>query len=142
MSYLVFNQNEFTNYFKILKFLELLKELIEFASQGCFDISGLKEETNQLREELQSGVKTAEIGEKRARVFDLIQKLRTQTEDLEKFAYENGSGVDMPLCELKQRQKIVFDKLQEKIALKIDLDKLTTSELQKNLDQNLEEVTS
>lgn len=113
--------------------------MIEFASQGCFDISSIREETNEIREHLQSGAKTAEIGEKRTRVLELIQKLRSQTEDLERFAYENGHG-EMPLNELKQRQKLVFDKLQEKIQLKIELEKLSASELQQNLDQGLEEV--
>ncbi|KAI6189927.1 RUN domain-containing protein [Aphelenchoides bicaudatus] len=118
---------------------EMLKELVEFASQSCFDISSLREETHQIREQLQSGMQTAEIGEKKARVVELIQKLRSQTEDLEKFAYENGHG-EMPLCQLKQRQKVVFDKLQEKIQLKIDLDKLSTAEFQQNLEQGIEEV--
>lgn len=119
----------------------MLKELVEFASQSCFDISGMREETNQIREQLQSGIENAEIGEKKARVVELIQKLRAQTEDLEKFAYENGHG-EMPLFELKQRQKVVFDKLKEKIQLKIELEKLSETEFQQNLDQGLEEVNS
>ncbi|KAI6186578.1 RUN domain-containing protein [Aphelenchoides besseyi] len=116
---------------------ELLKELLEFASEGCLDISGIREEANQLRQS--NNISAADVGEKRTRVLDLIQKLRTQTEDLERFAYENGHGV-IPLCELKERQKLVFDKLQEKIRLKIELEKLSGEELQQNLDQGLDEI--
>lgn len=135
------NRDVENNQFFNFNVQELLKELVEFASQGCFDISSIREETNELREHLQSGSENSEeIGEKRKRVLELISKLRSQTEDLEKFAYESGHGL-MPLCTLKQRQKLVFDKLQEKIQLKIDLDKLTESELQQNLEQNLDDVS-
>lgn len=119
----------------------MLKELVEFASQSCFDISSMKEDVCQIKNHLQSGTQNAEINEKKTRVLELIHKLRAQTEDLEKFAYENGYGGEMPLSELKQRQKFVFDKLKEKIQLNINLDSLTESELHQDLDKNIEEVS-
>lgn len=77
----------------------MLKELQEFASKGCIDIAQVRNETEQLKEENNG----KPIQEKKAKVLQLINQLRQQMEDLEKFAYENGQG-EMPICELKQRQ--------------------------------------
>ncbi|KAI6242019.1 RUN domain-containing protein 1 [Aphelenchoides fujianensis] len=118
---------------------ELLKELLDFASQGCLSITDIRDEANELRRTAAADVSAAQVSEKRTRVLELIQKLRNQTEDLERFAYEQGHG-GIPLCELKQRQKLVFDRLQEKIRLKIELENLSGEELQQNLDQGLNEI--
>lgn len=118
---------------------EMLKELMDFASQGCIDISDVREQANQLKQLQDSHGDSETIKEKRAQVLDLIQKLRNQTEDLEKFAYDQGHG-GMPMSELKQRQKMVFDKLQEKIKLKVELE--NDPELLKlSLDEGLEQVS-
>lgn len=83
----------------------MLKELQEFASSGCIDIGEVKEQTQQIKDvaEQTGGVIDETIRQKRLRVLGLIRQLREQTEELEKFAYENGEG-EMPTKELKQRQ--------------------------------------
>ncbi|KAI1719496.1 RUN domain-containing protein [Ditylenchus destructor] len=116
---------------------EMLKELQEFASKGCIDISQVRQETEQLKSAAQT--EDQSVREKKDRVLNLISHLRTQLEDLEQFAYENGHG-GIPLIELKQRQKMVFDKLQEKIRLKIELETLPAYEIGKNLDDGLEQI--
>uniref|UniRef100_A0A915D7U6 RUN domain-containing protein n=1 Tax=Ditylenchus dipsaci TaxID=166011 RepID=A0A915D7U6_9BILA len=116
---------------------EMLKELQDFASRGCIDISQVRQDTEQLK----SAEKTddVEVREKKDKVLSLISHLRKQLEDLEQFAYANGQG-DMPLSELKQRQKLVFDKLQSKIQLKIELEKISEQELGKHVDDGLDEI--
>ncbi|KAH7721596.1 RUN domain-containing protein 1 [Aphelenchoides avenae] len=119
----------------------LLKELQEFASRGCIDIGEVKQQTQQIKDvsEQTGGVIDETIRQKRLRVLGLIRQLRQQTEELEKFAYENGDG-EMPTRELKQRQKLVFDKLQERIQLKIDLDKFSEVELERSIEQGIDQV--
>lgn len=117
----------------------MLKELQEFASRGCIDIGEVKQETKKIQEHQEGENLDENIQQKRDRVFELIKHLRQQLEDLEKFAYENGEG-ELPMSELRHRQKIVFEKLQEKIQLKIELDKHSEHELQKNVDEGLNQV--
>lgn len=88
----------------------MLKELQEFASKGCIDIAQVRNETEQLKqfnENLAGNNNVELIQEKKAKVLQLINQLREQMRDLEKFAYENGHG-EMPLSELKQRQVSFF----------------------------------
>uniref|UniRef100_A0A914CY44 RUN domain-containing protein n=1 Tax=Acrobeloides nanus TaxID=290746 RepID=A0A914CY44_9BILA len=119
---------------------EMLKELQDFASRGCIDIGEVKQETKKIQETQQNGQTIDEdIRQKRARVCELIRHLRHQLEDLEKFAYENGEG-ELPMSELRQRQKIVFEKLQEKIHLKIELDQKSEQELHRNVDEGLNQL--
>ena len=72
-------------------------------------------------------------------MLSLIRELKSQTEDLEKFAYENGGG-ELPTSQLKQRQKLVFDKLHEKIQLNIELEHLTEQELNRSVDHGIQQV--
>ncbi|CAD5213057.1 unnamed protein product [Bursaphelenchus okinawaensis] len=118
---------------------EMLKELLDFASQGCIDITDVRQQARELKKLQETDGETPQVKEKRAHVLDLIQKLRSQTEDLEKFAYDFGHG-GMPMSELKERQKLVFDKLQEKIRLKIELEGNDHENLKKTLDEGLEQV--
>uniref|UniRef100_A0A1I7SJQ7 LZ3wCH domain-containing protein n=2 Tax=Bursaphelenchus xylophilus TaxID=6326 RepID=A0A1I7SJQ7_BURXY len=116
----------------------MLKELLDFASQGCIDITDVRAQAKELKKLQETDGETPQVKEKRAHVLDLIQKLRQQTEDLEKFAYDFGHG-GMPMSELKLRQKMVFDKLQEKIRLKIDMEDNDPESLRKTLDEGIEQ---
>uniref|UniRef100_A0A914ZBT6 RUN domain-containing protein n=1 Tax=Panagrolaimus superbus TaxID=310955 RepID=A0A914ZBT6_9BILA len=118
---------------------ELLKDLHDYAATPCLDLTEIKQEAREVREKQINGCLDGEIDEKRKRVLSLIRELKNQTEDLEKFAYENGGG-DLPTSQLKQRQKMVFDKLQEKIQLNIELENLTELELQKSVDNGIKQV--
>ena len=118
-------------------FQVLLKELQDFASKPCIDLTEVKQEAQEIRSQNDLN---EEIDEKRKRVLSLIRELKKQTDDLEKFAYEQGIG-ELPASELKQRQKLVFDKLQEKIQLNIELENLTEHELQRNVEDGIKQVS-
>lgn len=97
----------------------LLKELNEFASKGCIDIAQVRQDTEELRalsnndrgrgesrtsDSINDGdADASKINEKKSRVLALITQLRTQLEELERYAYEQGQG-ELPMRELKQRQ--------------------------------------
>lgn len=134
----------------------MLKDLLAFASEGCIDISAIREaarETTSLDHDAAAfngnsggssggnggGVTAEGLQAKRSRVLDLIAKMRAQTEDLERFAYEHGHG-GLPMSELKERQRIVFDKLAEKVQLNIQLEQLSGVELTSSLDRHLDDV--
>ena len=132
----------------------MLTELLAFASEGCLDISALREEAHEAigRPATSSGAggnggdgddddgaSTGELLAKRTRVLELIAKMRAQMEDLERLAYENGHG-GMPMYELKERQRLVFDKLAVKMRLNIELERLSSAELTSSLDQHLDDV--
>uniref|UniRef100_A0A7E4V270 RUN domain-containing protein n=1 Tax=Panagrellus redivivus TaxID=6233 RepID=A0A7E4V270_PANRE len=107
----------------------LLQELQQIASKPCIDLDEIKQDAAEIR----NSKNDAEVDEKRRRVLKLIRDLKSQTEDLEKFAYEQGSG-ELPSTELKNRQKLVFEKLQENLNLNIELENLTEHELQHHVD--------
>lgn len=80
----------------------MLKDLQEFASKGCIDLSKVRSDTKQLKDFCNVNNKD-EVDEKKERVKTLINQLRSHLEDLERFAYENGHG-ELPVSDLKQRQ--------------------------------------
>jgi hypothetical protein len=68
--------------------------------------------------------KTAEKVEGRAgQVRLLIGELRSQLGELEQFAWQNGHlpPEELPLSELRARQRLVLEKLREKMRLQVEL---------------------
>ncbi|CAD6188979.1 unnamed protein product [Caenorhabditis auriculariae] len=113
---------------------DLLKDLQSFAFKGCADMDELK----RLRSESDSG-DVLEIQKERQN--ELLKRLREQVEDLEKIAYEKGEG-DVPSTLILQKQKAVLDKLNEKINLSLELEKMSQSDIQKHVDDALKQLVN
>ncbi|VDK46345.1 unnamed protein product [Anisakis simplex] len=79
------------------------------------------------------------LKERKHKQMQLIEQLREQLADLEKFAYETGDG-GIPSNELIAKQKAVLDKLHERLQLNLELDKMSYSDLQKQVDEAVKQL--
>lgn len=113
---------------------ELLQSLEEFAFRG------IPEMTKVDVGEHEPLFKAME--QQRQRQFDLIDQLKRQLTDVEKFAYDAGSN-QLPQSVLVEKQKIIIDELKNKLNLTVcgeDLPQLTTEELRTQVDNALVEL--
>ncbi len=71
----------------------------------------------------------------------MIEKLKDQLEDLEKYAYETGDIASIPSSMLLERQTVIIEQLKGKLPLNLDeLDKSTPEELRKQVDKAIRDV--
>ncbi|XP_075527538.1 RUN domain-containing protein 1 [Dermacentor variabilis] len=120
---------------------ELLKELEEFAFRGIPDLRScqtgvgiLLSETEQEQEE--------KLEQQRQKQKELIQQLKEQLEDLEKYAFETGDA-GMPSSMLLERQSVIIEHLKEKLPLNLDeLDLLDPDDLRRKIDQAVREMVN
>lgn len=67
---------------------------------------------------------------------ELIEQLKMQLDDLEKYAYESGEPV-LPQAIIVEKQKIIIDELKQKMNLsfnELDLPQLSPDELRQQVD--------
>nr|CAG4641593.1 EOG090X03YR [Eurycercus lamellatus] len=111
----------------------LLKELEEFAFRGIPDFQ------NPIRS-VEGAQNTEEdhatkMESHRVKQHELIEKLKQQLEDLERYAYETGEA-GLPQTLVVERQKIIIDQMKNKLQFNVDdLDKYTVEELRQQVDQ-------
>lgn len=79
-----------------------MKELQEFAFKGCADLDEIKRQ-RKARDNAEG--QSEEVLKNQKRQMQLIDQLREQLTDLEKFAYETGQG-GLPSNELIAKQVI------------------------------------
>lgn len=119
----------------------LLKELEEFAFRGIPDLRSyqtgvgiLLSETEQEQEE--------KLEQQRQKQKELIEQLKEQLEDLEKYAFETGEA-GMPSSMVLERQTVIIEHLKEKLPLNLDeLDLLDPDDLRKQIDQAVREMVN
>lgn len=112
---------------------ELLGGLVDFAFSGIPELpdSGSRE---CREDECRENDKNRE----------LINALKSQLEELEKYAYESGDGA-LPQSILVEKQKVIIDELKSKINLHLDetdLPQLSPDDLKKQVDSALGEFVS
>ncbi|XP_058796945.1 RUN domain-containing protein 1 [Phymastichus coffea] len=131
---------------------ELLKELEEFAFRGIPDIQGnlvfnKKSSSSNLShrydftnaEDSETDLKT-EIQKNKQK--ELICQLKTQLEELEKFAYETGDA-DLPQSVILERQNLIINHLKEKLNFNVeDFCKLSTDDLRWQVDYAINQIVS
>ncbi|XP_003745877.1 RUN domain-containing protein 1 [Galendromus occidentalis] len=119
----------------------LLKELEEFAFRGVPD---LREPSGDARD-LISPVAVAhdELMEKqKQKQRDLMEKLRSQLQDLETYAYETGDG-GLPSNVLLERQSVIIEQLKDRMALNLEeMEVLTAEELREKVDSAIKEMVN
>nr|XP_012222670.1 PREDICTED: RUN domain-containing protein 1 [Linepithema humile] len=133
----------------------LLKELEEFAFRGIPDVpNSLLLESRSVTpispvscDRSMTGVITdAEIESKmamqRTKQRELISQLKSQLEDLEKYAYETGDA-DLPQSVILERQNIIISHLKEKLNFNVDdLCKLPADDLRWQVDYAISQIVS
>lgn len=111
----------------------LLKKLEDFADRGIPSTELYDSHTIVNRMDRQ-----------RSHQHELIEQLKGQLEDLEKYAYETGEPV-LPQSILVEKQKVIIDELKQKINLnfnELDLPQLSSAELRNQVDQAFGEFVS
>lgn len=117
----------------------LLKNLEEFAFRGIPEIKT----DSKLNTESDGNIINL-VEKQKSRQNELIIQLKSQLEDLEKYAYESGEPV-LPQSVIVQKQKIIIDELRNKINLnfnEIDLPQLTSEDLISQVDSALGALVS
>lgn len=130
---------------------QLLQSLEEFAFRGIPD-----EVTNVNNSSSNSSAisnsQASDVGEheplfkamehQRNRQIDLIEQLKRQLTDVERFAYESGSKI-LPQSMLVEKQRVIIDELRDKLNLNVcdaDLPQLSSEELRNQVDTALVEL--
>lgn len=119
----------------------LLKDLEAFAFRGIPElcdgnIKGMMTPSlNPGGEDLEEKMLAQRVKQK-----ELISQLKTQLEDLEKYAYETGEA-GLPQSVVMERQRVIIDQLKGKINLNVDdMDKLTVDDLRSQVDYAISQV--
>ncbi|XP_050461633.1 RUN domain-containing protein 1 [Cataglyphis hispanica] len=133
----------------------LLKELEEFAFRGIPDVpNSLLLESRSITPILSVAcdrnvtdvITDAEVESKmamqRTKQRELISQLKSQLEDLEKYAYETGDA-DLPQSVILERQNIIISHLKEKLNFDVDdLCKLPADDLRWQVDYAISQIVS
>ncbi|EEC00804.1 conserved hypothetical protein, partial [Ixodes scapularis] len=115
----------------------LLKELEEFAFRGIPDLRSYQTGVGILLSEQEQEEK---LEQQRQKQKELIEQLKEQLEDLEKYAFE---ATGMPSSMVLERQTVIIEHLKEKLPLNLDeLDLLDPDDLRKQIDQAVREMVN
>lgn len=117
---------------------QLLKGLEEFAFQGIPELNIPPEMASS------DNLLDTAVEEQGTRQRELIDTLKSQLEELEKYAYESGVGI-LPQSILVEKQKVIIDEFKSKINLNLDetdLPQLSPDDLKKQVDSALGEFVS
>ncbi|PSN47882.1 RUN domain-containing protein 1 [Blattella germanica] len=121
----------------------LLKDLEAFAFRGIPElrdgkIKGLMSpSSNPEGEDLEEKMLA-----QRAKQKELISQLKSQLEDLEKYAYETGEA-GLPQSVVMERQRVIIDQLKGKLNLNVDdMDKLTVDDLRSQVDYAISQLVN
>lgn len=116
----------------------LLKKLEDFADRGIPNYN-----ENQKNEIGAKNILT-NIDSQKNHQQELIEQLKTQLDDLEKYAYESGEPI-LPQAVMVEKQKIIIDELKRKMNLnlnELDLPQLSPDELRTHVDVAIGEFVS
>jgi RUN domain-containing protein 1 len=114
----------------------LLKKLEDFADRGIPNWNENKE--------AESKSILSKMDCQKNRQQELIEQLKNQLDDLEKYAYETGEPV-LPQAIMMEKQKIIIDELKQKMNLnfnELDLPQLSPDELRSHVDNAFGEFVS
>lgn len=112
---------------------DLLKKLEDFADRGIPEPSDVG--TRNILSNMDC---------QKMRQHELIDQLKTQLDDLEKYAYETGEPV-LPQAIMMEKHKIIIDELKQKMNLnfnELELPQLSTDELRSQVDAAIGEFVS
>ncbi|XP_045155392.1 RUN domain-containing protein 1, partial [Echinops telfairi] len=75
---------------------------------------------------------------------ELILQLKTQLDDLETFAYQEGSSDSLPQSVILERQRVIIDELIKKLDMNLneDISSLSTEELRQRVDAAVAQIVN
>uniref|UniRef100_A0A182NG69 RUN domain-containing protein n=1 Tax=Anopheles dirus TaxID=7168 RepID=A0A182NG69_9DIPT len=122
----------------------LLKNLEEFAFLGIPEIqqNPVKQNIPEIVANLDRSPESVE--NLREKQHELIEQLKSQLMDLERYAYESGAGI-LPQSILLEKQKVIIEEIKKKINLnlnELDLPQLTSEDLRQQVDSALDELVN
>ncbi|KAF6299588.1 RUN domain containing 1 [Rhinolophus ferrumequinum] len=137
----------------------LLRELEDFAFRGCPHVlgygeledsasdegDGLPGDRPRLRGEDQSEQEKRErLETQREKQKELILQLKTQLDDLETFAYQEGNYDSLPQSLVLERQRVIIDELIKKLDMNLneDISSLSTEELRQRVDAAVAQIVN
>ncbi|XP_035304111.1 RUN domain-containing protein 1 isoform X2 [Cricetulus griseus] len=139
----------------------LLRELEDFAFRGCPHVlgyeglqgpcggdgggGGLPDDRPRVRGEDQSEQEKRErLETQREKQKELILQLKTQLDDLETFAYQEGSYDSLPQSVVLERQQVIIDELIKKLDMNLneDISSLSTEELRQRVDAAVAQIVN
>ncbi|CAL1587258.1 unnamed protein product [Knipowitschia caucasica] len=122
----------------------MLVELEEFAFRGCPHVVGCRpQDASQLQNSTERE-KREQLEAQREKQKDLIVQLKTQLDDLERFAYQEGSYDSVPQAVVMERQRVIIDELIKKLDVNLndDIGKLSPEELRHRVDAAIAQIVN
>lgn len=114
----------------------LLKSLEEFAFRGIPEVMRLNPHEHENLFKI--------MERQQNRQFELIEHLKQQLSDAEKFAYESGADI-LPQSMVVEKQKAIINELKDKLNLNVDdkvLPQLTVDEIRAQVDSAIGEFVT
>ncbi|XP_075873107.1 RUN domain-containing protein 1 isoform X2 [Nelusetta ayraudi] len=129
----------------------MLAELEEFAFRGCPHVAvgcrgggrgGGGGEAGGGGAPLEASTERLEA--QREQQKELIVQLKTQLDDLEHFAYQEGSYDSLPQSVVMERQKVIIDELIKKLDVNLneDIGSLSPEELRQRVDAAIAQIVN
>ncbi|XP_062841017.1 RUN domain-containing protein 1 [Trichomycterus rosablanca] len=120
---------------------QMLQELEEFAFKGCPHVLGTRAQHSHNSTERE---KRERLEAQREKQKELIVQLKTQLDDLEHFAYQEGSYDSLPQSVVMERQKVIIDELIKKLDVNLneDIGNLTPEELRGRVDAAIAQIVN
>ncbi|XP_034395668.1 RUN domain-containing protein 1 [Cyclopterus lumpus] len=122
----------------------MLAELEEFAFRGCPHVVGCRAQDATQLENSTEREKRERLEAQREKQKDLIFQLKTQLDDLERFAYQEGSYDSLPQSVVMERQKVIIDELIKKLDVNLneDIGNLSPEELRQRVDSAIAQIVN
>lgn len=114
----------------------LLQSLEEFAFRGIPEVMRLNPREHESLYKI--------MERQQNRQFELIEHLKKQLSDAEKFAYESGADI-LPQSIVVEKQKAIFNELKNKLKLNVDekvLPQLTEDDIRAQVDSAIGEFVT
>lgn len=126
---------------------KMLLDLEEFAFKGCPHVVGCRAKDAQLLEnavDLTEREKRERLEVQREKQKELIVQLKTQLDDLEQFAYQEGSYDSLPQSVVMERQRVIIDELIKKLDVNLneDIGNLSPEELRQRVDAAIAQIVN
>ncbi|XP_059414035.1 RUN domain-containing protein 1-like [Carassius carassius] len=122
----------------------MLLELEEFAFKGCPHVIGCRAQDAQMMENSSEREKRERLEAQRNKQKELILQLKSQLDDLERFAYQEGSYDSLPQSVVMERQRVIIDELIKKLDVNLneDIGNLTPEELRQRVDAAIAQIVN